>query len=134
MAQSSPKMKTLWFKVENGPADEVEVRNAENIKQLKQEIIQQHPRMFGEDQDAGVWHLYKSDEAEEPENSKSSISVLGNSGTVDGPEIVLRRVPTTAVEAANQNPLRMLQIEENKLQILKLEEMNNKLEEKSAKL
>jgi hypothetical protein len=38
-------------------------------------------------------------EGEEPEDSKSSISILGNSGTVDGPEIVLRRVPTTAAPA-----------------------------------
>jgi hypothetical protein len=35
-------MKTLWFKVENGPADQVEVKNAENILELMEAIIQQH--------------------------------------------------------------------------------------------
>jgi hypothetical protein len=38
------------------------------------------------------------------------------------------------IATGNENTLHMLQIEENKLQILKLKEMNNKLEEKSANL
>jgi hypothetical protein len=88
-------MKTFWFKVENGPADEVEVKNAENIKQLKQEIIKQHPRMFGEDQEAGVWNLYKSSEAQEPEDSGDSLDVLGEAGKTSRTALVLRRVSPT---------------------------------------
>jgi hypothetical protein len=91
-------MKNLWFKVENGPADEVAVGNAENIKQLKQEIIQQHPRMFGEDQEAGVWHLYKSDEAQKPEDSGDYLDVLGDAGKTSRTALVLRRVSTTLTE------------------------------------
>jgi hypothetical protein len=54
----SLKMK-LWFKVENFPADEVKVGNAKNVKELKQEIIKQHPLMFGEYQEAGLWDLFQ---------------------------------------------------------------------------
>lgn len=89
-------MKILWFKVEDGPADEVEVNYAENIKQLKQEIIQQHPRMFGEDQEAGVWHLYKSAEAKEPEDSGDSLDVLGDAGKTSRTALILKSIsPTT---------------------------------------
>jgi hypothetical protein len=94
-------MKTLWFKVENGPADEVEVKNAENIKQLKQEIIQQHPRMFGEDQEAGVWHLYKTAQAEEPENSWTLITELNGAGEIGPVALVLKRISTTTTAPAN---------------------------------
>jgi hypothetical protein len=92
-------MKTLWFKVENGPAAKVKVNDTLDIDELKQEIIQQHSYLFPQPTGPALWNLYKSDQAQEPENSKSSISILGNSGTVDGPEIVLRRVPTSTAPA-----------------------------------
>jgi hypothetical protein len=85
-------MKTLWFKVENGPADEVEVGNAANIKQLKKEIIQQHSYMFGEDQGAGVWHLYKSAQAQEPEDSWTPIAELGDAGETSRTSFILKKV------------------------------------------
>ena len=90
-------MQTLWFKVENGPADEVEVRNSQNIKQLKQEIIRQHPRMFGDDQEAGVWHLYKTGaEGKEPEESGDTLDVLGEAGKTSRTALILKRISQTA--------------------------------------
>jgi hypothetical protein len=87
---------TLWFKVDDGPAEEVEIRDAKNVRDLKREMIKQHPRMFGEDDEAGLWHLYRSATAGEPEDSRTPISQLGDSGAANGPDIVLRRVTPIA--------------------------------------
>ena len=93
-------MKTLWFKVENGPADEVGVNNAQNIKQLKNEMIQQHPRMFGDDQEAGVWNLYKTAQAQEPEESWTTIAELDGAGETGPTALILKRIPQTAAAFA----------------------------------
>ena len=54
-------MKTLWFKVEStGRAVTVKIAEDANVLELMEAIIQQRPRMFGDDQDAGLWHLYKT--------------------------------------------------------------------------
>jgi hypothetical protein len=92
-------MKKLWFKVENGPGEEVEVKNAENIKQLKQEIIQQHSYLFTGQSDPLFWNLYKTGgEAEEPEESGDSLDGLGEAGKTCRKSIILKRVspPSTA--------------------------------------
>ena len=96
-----PKMKTLWFKVENGPADEVGVNNAQNIKQLKNEMIQQHPRMFGDDQEAGVWNLYKTAQAQEPEDSGDTLDVLGEAGATSRTALILKRVSPIATSTTS---------------------------------
>ena len=96
----------MWFKVENGPADEVEVKNAQNIKQLKQEIILQHPRMFGDDQEAGVWHLYKTEHAQEPEDSWNLLTVLDGAGDTGPIALLLRRVSLTVYGTSGQSSKR----------------------------
>ena len=94
------QMKTLWFKVDNGPADEVEVRNAKNIKQLKNEIIQQHSNFFSGQSDPLLWNLYKSAQAKEPEDSGDSLDVLGDAGKTSRTAFVLKRISHTTTAPA----------------------------------
>ena len=88
------KMTTLWFKVENGPAAPVEANQCTSIWELKKEIISQHPRMFGDDLEAGVWNLFRSDPASEPEDSGDGLIVLEESGSTSRTALVMRRVQT----------------------------------------
>jgi hypothetical protein len=101
-------MKTLWFKIENGPADEVEVENAENIKQLKNKIIQQHSGFFTGQSDPLFWNLYKTGgEAEEPEDSGDSLDFLGEAGKTSRTALILKRVtsPPTSKSSFEQRLL-----------------------------
>ena len=95
-------MKTFWFKVENGPADEVEVRNAENIKQLKQEIIRQHSNLLHFQNTPAVadWNLYKSAQAEEPADSWTLITDLGTSGETGPAALILKRAYAPGTQGA----------------------------------
>jgi hypothetical protein len=109
-------MKTLWFKVENGPADEVEVKNAANIKQLKQEIIQQHSYLFPPPTGPALWHLFRTAEAEEPEDSGDNLQVLGDAGQTSRTALILKRVPaarsiTNETLTALANQFKFLQLE-----------------------
>jgi hypothetical protein len=91
-------MKTLWFKVEDGPAARVDVSNKELIiDDWKREMIRQHPQMFGEDQETGVWHLYKSAEAEEPEESWTPVTDLVDAGKTGPTALVLKRAAGLSV-------------------------------------
>jgi hypothetical protein len=85
------KVMELWFKAE-GFKRAVTVIDDFDISDLKNLIFYYHSDIFPKPTKFADWHLYKSDQSHEPEDLRASISVLGSSGTADGPEIVLKRV------------------------------------------
>ena len=88
------KMTTLWFKVENGPATRVKIKEALIIDDLKQEIISQHLNAFVGQDNSLSWNLFRSDTASEPEKSWDSLAVLANGGETGPTALVMRRVQT----------------------------------------
>jgi hypothetical protein len=65
----------LWFKVENFPAAPFEIAVAEDsiVFHLIEACIQQRPLLFGEVQEAGLWLLFRTAQAQEPEDSGDSL-------------------------------------------------------------
>ena len=92
-------MMTLWFKVENGPATRVKVKESGIIDDLKQEILLQHSRFFEGQDDPLMWNLFRSDTAAEPENSGDSLGVLGQAGGTSRTALVMKRVQTQGMNA-----------------------------------
>ena len=93
-------MKTLWFKVENGPATKVIVDNTLDIDGLKNEIIEQHSYLFPPPTGPALWNLCKAAQAQEPVDSWTLITELNGAGEAGPTALVLRRVSPTLTAPA----------------------------------
>jgi hypothetical protein len=95
-------MKTLWFKVEStGRAVTVKIDETANVLELMEAIIQQHSYLFPQPTGPALWNLYKSAQAQEPEDSGDSLDVLGEAGKTSRTALVLRRVSPASTAPAN---------------------------------
>jgi hypothetical protein len=132
---------TIWYQLvraggdEMGSVDKVKLFNGSDIADFRKRVKDENSDGLLRGISPAELKVYRNKEEFESKISlEEDLAVSGLGQRKANALYVAVPEQASQAEAADQNPLHMLQIEENKLQILKLEEINNKLQEKSAKL
>ena len=55
-------------------------------------MIQQHSYLFPQPTGPALWHLYKTAQAQEPEESGDTLDVLGEAGKTSRTALILKRI------------------------------------------